>query len=667
MNGLFLIVYTESLSMRKDLTCLGLALLLSSSTFASAQEKMPVTLDAVSRYKAINGNENVTPLYKAQSGKGVRSILEVEYRVLDSLVNAFSMYSGSIQPFVYSPEAGRLAFTHRGAENTPVGQQTSKDNIYITASDDWGATWTRHYGPLRPEGTVLGARYPSLIVVKPADVPTYVYSFPLVTNPDAPAGEWGWGAVVQGILEESNPTAPYGERDNGTTAGSVYQWGTDTKMTSVDQNVIIQVAGLTAAGVPASENNGFGLRIVDLQASSDPFPATTIPPQWNSAQFTEPSAAALATNIGARTSSVVGIDHDAQGNIYFGIAGGFKENNPDQMPLPAVSMSSNNGATWSNFELCPASLIQDYGASLNAIPDSASIGFADGFVVTGNGNFSFVTNFFFKTAEDLVNTKAHIVEIYKENGAWGIRKVAETSGLVWNFFAEEGSPTTPSATQMGSEMQIVKTVDGSTLVVKWIDFVDYTLDGTTQPSSDVFVVSRKLDGNWTSEPLNVTANPIVDKITWLPDLLPNDLNNIPMLSTHSEILSTETSEVDRFVTSQRHLVDRKQYIVESRFNASQTVGVEENTPANGSLQLGNSYPNPIAGQGTIQFTLPASGQATLDLYNVMGQKVLSLVNGFTSTGTHYVNVNTNDLPSGTYYYTLKWNGMSETRTLSVVR
>jgi hypothetical protein len=653
--------------MRKDLTCLGLALLLSSSTFVSAQEKMPSTLEGVSRYRAINGNEkNITPLYKAQSGKGVRSIQDVEYRVLDSLVNAFSMYSGNIQPFVYSPEAGRLAFVHRGAENTPVGQQTSKDDIYITVSEDWGATWTRHYGPLRPEGITLGARYPSLMIVKPEDVVTYVYSFPLVVRPNAGTGEWGWGAVVQGILEESNPTTPYGERDNGTTGAATYQWNTDTKMVSVDQYTIIQVAGLTAAGSPASENNAIGLRVTDLQGEN-PFVPTHIPPQWNSTQFVEPSASVLAQNVGARTNTVVGVDKDAQGNIYVGISGNFKDNNPDQRALPAVSMSSDNGATWSAFELCPNSLIQDYIASVNALPDSASIGFADGFVTTGNGNFSFVTNFFFKTPEDLVNTQAHIIEVYKENGSWGIRKVAETSGLVWNFFAEEGNPTLTSSTQMGSEMQIVKTVDGSTLMVKWIDFVDYTLDGATQPSSDVFVVARKLDGNWSAQPMNVTSNPLVDKITWLPNLIPNDLNNIPMLSTQSEVLSTETSEVDRFVTSQRHLVDRKQYIVETRFNASQTVGVEENTPDNGTVYLGNSYPNPLAGQGTIQFTLPASGHATLDIYNVMGQKVMSLVNGFTSTGTHYVNVNTSDLPSGTYYYTLKWNGTSETRTMSVVR
>lgn len=653
--------------MRKDLTYLGLALLLSSSTFASGQEKMPVSVDAANRYKAINGNEkNVTPLYRATSVKGGQNIQELEYRVLDSLVNAFSMYSTSIQPFVYSPEADRLAFIHRGAENTPVGEQTSKDDIYITASEDWGATWTRSYGPLRPDGTTLGARYPSLEIVNPAETGiTYVYSFPLVTNPNSGAGEWGWGTVIQGILEENNPNLPYGEPNNGTSAGGVdYFWGTDTKMTSIDQNTVLQVAGLTAIGNPASENNAIGLRIVDLQGSN-PFLPVIMPPQWGSEQFMTPTD--LSTNPGGRMNTVAGLDHDAQGNIYLGVAGRFLANNPDQEALPGVSISSDNGATWTDFDVCPASLITDYGNSLNAIRDSSGISYSDGFIVTGNGNFSFVTSFSFKTLEDLVNSKAHIVEIYKENGSWGIRKIADYSNLVWNFFSNEEDPSLTDPTQMGNELQIVKTVDGSTLMVKWIDFVDYTLDGTTQPSSDVFISARKLDGNWTAEPLNITSTPMVNKITWLPNLIPNDLTNIPMLSIQAEVLESETTEIARFVTSQRHLVSRKQYIVESRFNAAQTVGVNEEDPAYAALQLGNTYPNPVAAQGTIQFTLPSSGHATLELHNVMGQKVLSLVDGFTSAGTHYVNINTNNLSAGTYYYTLKWNGKSETRMMSVVR
>src|SRR5690606_343895 len=96
--------------------------------------------------------------------------------------------SEDAQPFVYEPETETLAMIHRGSSDltTTPGAPSDKDNIYITASQDWGMTWPTKYGPLRPEGTTLGARYPSLYMTNPSETGlTFLYSFPLVVNPGA--------------------------------------------------------------------------------------------------------------------------------------------------------------------------------------------------------------------------------------------------------------------------------------------------------------------------------------------------------------------------------------------------------------------------------------------------------------------------------------------------
>lgn len=658
--------------MTKQLSVTALALLMAgaSSSFAGT-EPARAQLSPVIRYQGVTGHENITPLYRAtpaQKVKGTQKIQDLTYTVVDSLINAFSFFSQDAQPFIYKPSTGTLAMIHRGASDltTTPGAASDKDNIYITASDDWGMTWPTKFGPLRPEGTILGARYPSVYLMDPSETsPTFIYSFPLVVNPGATGSEWAWGDVVQGILEESAPDLPFGTPIGPISAGgNQYKWSTDSKITSADEKIAVIVGSVTVLGSPASENNAFGLRRVDL-FGDDPFLPAVIPPQWRSDQFTEPTG--TGTSPSARTSSISGLDHDSQGSIYLGIAGIFKDNNTDSYALPAVSKSSDNGATWTAFEACPASVINNYGASINAFQDSIALSFAIDFAVTGPDNFSFVTNFSFVQPTDFTTRLSHIVEIYKENGTWGIRKIADHSGLVWLLFADETNATATSQSQLGNELQLAKTADGSTLLVKWIDFVTYSINGADQNSSDVFVSVRTKGGNWTSEPMNVSQTPLLNKITWVPNIIPSNLQNIPLLSIQSMPTATETDPVVTNIDIQRRIVGRTQYIMMSHFNADAAVGVNEQSAGDTYKVLGPVTPNPISGQGNIQFTLPSAGHVTVELYDVMGQKVLTAANGMMSAGTQNVSINTTSLPAGAYYYTLKWNGTTETRMLSVVR
>ncbi len=65
------------------------------------------------------------------------------------------------------------------------------------------------------------------------------------------------------------------------------------------------------------------------------------------------------------------------------------------------------------------------------------------------------------------------------------------------------------------------------------------------------------------------------------------------------------------------------------------------------------YPNPFNAQATVNFTLPAPGDATIALFDVMGREVQILSDGFHSAGTHQLSLNARDLPSGTYLLRLQ--------------
>lgn len=71
--------------------------------------------------------------------------------------------------------------------------------------------------------------------------------------------------------------------------------------------------------------------------------------------------------------------------------------------------------------------------------------------------------------------------------------------------------------------------------------------------------------------------------------------------------------------------------------------------------LSQNYPNPFNGMTTITYWLPKQAQTTLDIYNLQGQKICTLVNSTLPPGQHTVTWNATDengtqVPSGIYLY-----------------
>ncbi len=66
----------------------------------------------------------------------------------------------------------------------------------------------------------------------------------------------------------------------------------------------------------------------------------------------------------------------------------------------------------------------------------------------------------------------------------------------------------------------------------------------------------------------------------------------------------------------------------------------------------SNYPNPFNASTTITYTLPEAAQVTLDVYNILGQKVSSLVDGYMDAGEHNVVWDAANYSSGAYFYKL---------------
>ncbi|MCF8277088.1 MAG: T9SS type A sorting domain-containing protein [Flavobacteriales bacterium] len=86
-------------------------------------------------------------------------------------------------------------------------------------------------------------------------------------------------------------------------------------------------------------------------------------------------------------------------------------------------------------------------------------------------------------------------------------------------------------------------------------------------------------------------------------------------------------------------------------------GVDENAVASIGLL---AYPNPMNGEGIVQFSLDRTEVVTAELTNAIGQKVSTLASGSFGTGQHRVSIDRNQLVSGIYFCTINTSQTSET-------
>lgn len=157
-----------------------------------------------------------------------------------------------------------------------------------------------------------------------------------------------------------------------------------------------------------------------------------------------------------------------------------------------------------------------------------------------------------------------------------------------------------------------------------VQFLDRNLGYTAGSNGKVFKSTNGGD-NWFELPTNV--NNTFTRVFF------KDANNGWVLGAHGAILRTRTGGG---VTS----VDDPEQIQPSDF------------------VLVNNFPNPFNPGTRISYSLPAAGHVSLRIYDILGREITELVSGVMEAGINSVAFNTAEfnLPSGTYIYSLRYQG-----------
>ncbi len=85
------------------------------------------------------------------------------------------------------------------------------------------------------------------------------------------------------------------------------------------------------------------------------------------------------------------------------------------------------------------------------------------------------------------------------------------------------------------------------------------------------------------------------------------------------------------------------------------------------FELKNIYPNPFNSQTNIGYNIAKSGFYTLELFNSLGRREKTLINGFRNSGEHIYPLNENNLTSGVYFLKLSNSNSSAIRKLVLIK
>jgi len=111
---------------------------------------------------------------------------------------------------------------------------------------------------------------------------------------------------------------------------------------------------------------------------------------------------------------------------------------------------------------------------------------------------------------------------------------------------------------------------------------------------------------------------------------------------------------------------------EVEIDAQTDVQVMQSDTAPVGYLLSQNFPNPFNNSTTIEFELPVAAEVSLELFNILGQKVATLARGWFAAG-HYTtqwNGTSDDgreTSSGIYFYRLETGDESQVRKLTFLK
>jgi len=127
-------------------------------------------------------------------------------------------------------------------------------------------------------------------------------------------------------------------------------------------------------------------------------------------------------------------------------------------------------------------------------------------------------------------------------------------------------------------------------------------------------------------------------------------------------------KVNAFVYKQGTSVSFDYTVQQSKMTpATGVTGIINQNETPNVYSLEQNYPNPFNPATNIKFSIPKDGNASLKIYDILGNEVAIYLEGFVKAGVYKAEFDGSNLASGIYFYTLRTGDFVETKKMNLVK
>jgi hypothetical protein len=92
-----------------------------------------------------------------------------------------------------------------------------------------------------------------------------------------------------------------------------------------------------------------------------------------------------------------------------------------------------------------------------------------------------------------------------------------------------------------------------------------------------------------------------------------------------------------------------------------------NSQVKKEANLDQNYPNPFNSSTMISFNIRNTSNVSLEIFNLIGQKVSTIISGELTAGNYTRQWNPGNMPNGIYFYKLKVGAQTEVKRLVLIK
>lgn len=198
----------------------------------------------------------------------------------------------------------------------------------------------------------------------------------------------------------------------------------------------------------------------------------------------------------------------------------------------------------------------------------------------------------------------------------------------------------------------------------WSDGVIVILENPVPVELNSFAATANLNNvilNWTTLTETNNSGFEIERKSKLSDWV--TISFIPGFGTSTEMHSYNYKDND--LKGGNYSYRLKQIDLDGTFKYSDSIKIEIIAPREFSLK--QNYPNPFNPSTTIEFKIPEQAIINLSVYNMLGERVATIINDMLEGGNHKIEFNASDLASGIYLVKMSSDSFSDVIKINLLK